>query len=65
MPHEGPGSTLVAEDWYRSLPGYRESRLPADERALLARLRERLLRWERARIPYFAGPPFAPEGPGE
>ena len=54
-------ATFAREPWYRPVPSYRESRLPADERRLLARLREKLLAWERARIPFRAGPPFVPD----
>ncbi|MEO6463848.1 MAG: lysophospholipid acyltransferase family protein [Candidatus Eisenbacteria bacterium] len=52
---------LTREPWYKPARSFRENRLPTEERSLLARLRERLVAWERARIPYRAGPPFVPE----
>lgn len=60
VPAEGPGSSLGAESWAKPTRDFREEKLSTDERRLLARLRERLDRWERARIPYDAGPPFLP-----
>ncbi|MND09164.1 hypothetical protein D3C83_322800 [compost metagenome] len=63
MPIEGPGAALAGERWLRpAAKNFRESRLSADERRLLARLRERLAAWELRRIPFFAGPPFVPGG---
>ena len=54
-------ATFAREAWYRPSASYRESRLSADERRLLARLREKLEAWDRARIPFRAGPPFVPD----
>ncbi len=59
-PGVGPGSALAGETWWKPVRGFREEKLSSDERRLLARLRERLDRWDRARIPFFAGPPFLP-----
>jgi KDO2-lipid IV(A) lauroyltransferase len=63
VPADGPGAALAGERWVRPpVRGFRESRLSADERRLLVRLRERLAAWELRRIPFFAGPPFVPGG---
>ncbi len=61
-PGTGPGSVLAGEAWWKPVRDFREEKLSTDERRLMARLRERLDRWERSRIPFFAGPPFLPGG---
>ncbi len=46
----GPGAALARERWYHPGPGYRDERLPRDERMLLGRLDDRLAAWRRAQI---------------
>lgn len=61
IPSEGPGAALADEAWIRADRGFREDKLPAEERQWLDRLRGRLAAFERARIPFHAGPPFVPD----
>jgi hypothetical protein len=42
---------LGKERWYHPSGGYRDAKLPKDERRLLARLLERLAAWRRAQVP--------------
>ncbi|MEP7027875.1 MAG: lysophospholipid acyltransferase family protein [Candidatus Eisenbacteria bacterium] len=47
----GPAAGLARERWYRPAAGYRDDRLPREERTWLGRLEDRLAAWRRAQIP--------------
>ncbi|MGH7725724.1 MAG: lysophospholipid acyltransferase family protein, partial [Candidatus Eiseniibacteriota bacterium] len=63
VPTDGVAKTLAAEPWYEPERKFREQSLSKDERTLLARLRDSLAEWDRARVSPMTGDPMKTSQP--